>query len=89
MLYEVITSVFYWMNLPEWPVLKEAVSKDQPVIDSVAEVTGIDSRLISSVLIAEHIRLFDSRREAFKKWIQPLKMLTSETSFSWGRNNFV
>lgn len=78
------SSVFYWMNLPEWPVLKEAVSKDQPVIDSVAEVTGIDSRLISSVLIAEQIRLFDSRREAFKKWIQPLKMLTSETSFSWG-----
>ena len=77
-------SVFYWMNLPEWPVLKEAVSKDQLIIDSVAKVTGIDSRLISSVLIAEQIRLFDSRREAFKKWIQPLKMLTSETSFSWG-----
>lgn len=77
-------SIFFWMNLPEWPVLKEAVSKDKKIIDSVSSVTGVSSRLISSVLIAEQIRLFDSRREAFKKWIQPLKMLTSETSFSWG-----
>lgn len=79
-----LQSAFYWMNLPEWPVLKEAVRKDQQVIDSVASVTGVPSRLISAVLIAEQIRLFDSRREAFKKWIEPLKMLTSETSFSWG-----
>lgn len=79
-----LPSAFYWANLPEWPVLKEAISKDKAIIDSVSSLTGIDSRLISTVLIAEQIRLFDSRREAFKKWIQPLKLLTSETSFSWG-----
>lgn len=80
----VTRSAFYWINLPEWPVLKEAVTKDKKVIDSVARLTSVSPRLISAVLIAEQIRLFDSRREAFKKWIAPLKMLTSETSFSWG-----
>jgi hypothetical protein len=64
--------------------LKAAVSKDAKVIDSVAKLTGVNARIISAVLIAEQIRLFDSRREAFKKWIAPLKMLTTESTFSWG-----
>ncbi len=77
-------NLYRWMNLEEWPVLKEALSKDKRVIDSVSALTDVSSRLISSVLIAEQIRLFDSRREAFKKWIQPLKILSNETTFSWG-----
>lgn len=77
-------NLFWWSTIEEWPVLKAAVSKDYKVIDSVAKITGVNARMISAVLIAEQIRLFDSRREAFKKWIAPLKILTSETSFSWG-----
>ena len=79
-----LNNLFWWSSVEEWPVLKAAVSKDYKVIDSVAKITGVNGRLISAVLIAEQIRLFDSRREAFKKWIAPLKILTSETSFSWG-----
>jgi len=77
-------NLFWWSSIEEWPVLRSSVAKDYKVIDSVAKITGVSPRIISAVLIAEQIRLFDSRREAFKKWIAPLKLLTSETSFSWG-----
>ncbi len=78
------SNLFWWSTVEEWPVLKVAVAKDARVIDTVAKRTGANPRLISAVLIAEQIRLFDSRREAFKKWIQPLKILSNETTFSWG-----
>src|ERR1035437_8822335 len=78
------SNLFWWSTIEEWPVLKVAVAKDAKVIDTVAKRTGANPRLISAVLIAEQIRLFDSRREAFKKWIQPLKILSNETTFSWG-----
>jgi len=77
-------NLFWWSSIEEWSVLKAAVSKDYKVIDTVSKLTGVNARIISAVLIAEQVRLFDSRREAFKKWIAPLKMLTSETTFSWG-----
>ncbi len=77
-------SVFEWMNIPEWQVFKEAVSKDKPLIDSVANLTGVEPRLIVSILVGEQIRLFNSTREAYKKWIGPLKILSVETTFSLG-----
>jgi hypothetical protein len=77
-------SVFDWMNIPEWQVFKEAVSKDKPLIDSVAHLTGVEPRLIVSVLVGEQIRLFNSSREAYKKWIGPLKILSVEATFSLG-----
>jgi hypothetical protein len=77
-------SVFEWMNIPEWQDFKLAVAKDKPLIDSVAEVTGVEPRLIVSVLVGEQIRLFNSSREAYKKWIGPLKILSVETTFSLG-----
>ena len=77
-------SVFEWMNIPEWKDFKLAVAKDKPLIDSVAEVTGVEPRLIVSMLVGEQIRLFNSNREAYKKWIGPLKILSVETTFSLG-----
>ncbi len=77
-------SVFEWMNIPEWQDFKLAVAKDKPLIDSVAQVTGVEPRLIVSVLVGEQIRLFNSSREAYKKWIGPLKILSVETTFSLG-----
>lgn len=77
-------SVFEWMNIPEWQVFKEAVVKDKSLIDSVAELTGVEPRLIVSVLVGEQIRLFNSSREAYKKWIGPLKILSVEATFSLG-----
>lgn len=77
-------SVFEWMNISEWKDFKLAVAKDKPLIDSVATVTGVEPRLIVSMLVGEQIRLFNSNREAYKKWIGPLKILSVETTFSLG-----
>jgi hypothetical protein len=77
-------SVFNWMNITEWQDFKIAVAKDKPLIDSVALLTGVEPRLIVAVLVGEQIRLFNSSREAYKKWIGPLKILSVETTFSLG-----
>ncbi len=77
-------SAFEWMNIEEWRTFKEAVAKDKKLIDSVANQTGVEARLIVSCLVGEQIRLFNSDREAYKKWIGPLKVLSVESQFSVG-----
>ncbi len=77
-------SAYDWMNIPEWQDFKLAVAKDKLLIDSAANLTGVEPRLIVSVLVGEQIRLFNSSREAYKKWIGPLKILSVETTFSLG-----
>jgi hypothetical protein len=77
-------SVFEWMNIDEWQDFKIAVAKDKQLIDSVANLTGVEPRLIVAVLVGEQIRLFNSKREAYKKWIGPLKILSVESTFSLG-----
>jgi hypothetical protein len=77
-------SVYEWMNIPEWQDFKLAVAKDKHLIDSAAHLTGVEPRLIVAVLVGEQIRLFNSSREAYKKWIGPLKILSVETTFSLG-----
>lgn len=77
-------SIYEWMNIIEWQTFKEAVIKDKKLIDSAARATGVESRLIVSCLVGEQIRLFNSGREAYKKWIAPLKILSVERNFSYG-----
>jgi hypothetical protein len=77
-------SIYDWMNISEWQDFKIAVAKDTHLIDSVAEVTGVEARLIVACLVGEQIRLFNSNREAYKKWIGPLKVLSVESQFSFG-----
>ena len=77
-------SDFEWMNISEWGDFKLAVAKDKPLIDSVANLTDVEPRLIVAVLVGEQIRLFNSEREAYKKWIGPLKILSVESTFSLG-----
>lgn len=77
-------SAFEWMNIEEWATFKNAVAKDKKVIDSVAKITGVESRLIVSCLVGEQIRLFNSDREAYKGWIKPLNVLHVESMFSFG-----
>jgi hypothetical protein len=77
-------SAFKWMNIHEWQDFKLAVAKDKQLIDSAANLAGVEPRLIVAVLVGEQIRLFNSDREAYKKWIGPLKILSVETTFSLG-----
>ncbi len=77
-------SLFEWMNVAEWKYFKEAVSKDKKWIDSAAQVSGVEPRIIVACLVGEQVRLFNSRRERFKEYIAPLKTLALETNLSYG-----
>ncbi len=77
-------SAFQWMNIAEWQDFKIAVTKDKKYIDSVAKVTGVEGRLIVSCLVGEQIRLFNSSRESYKRYIGPLKVLALESNLSYG-----
>ena len=77
-------NVFDWMNNSQWADFKIAVAKDKQLIDSVACLTRVEPRLIVSVLAGEQIRLYCSNREAYKRWISPLKVLAVESIYSLG-----
>jgi len=77
-------NIFEWMNISEWQNFKISVMKDIALIDSAAKVTKVEPRLIVSVLLGEQMRLFNSKREVYKKVISPLKILSVESKFSLG-----
>jgi len=81
---DTLKSVYTWMNISEWNDLKEAIRKDKKIIDSAGKVAGVEPRLIVCCLIGEQIRLFNSKREIYKKYIGPLKVLSVESQFSLG-----
>ncbi|MES2314686.1 MAG: hypothetical protein V4524_01985 [Patescibacteria group bacterium] len=73
-----------WQNEEEWSVLKVAILKDVPAINRAASIVGVSPRLIVSALIVEQLRLFHSDREIFKSVFAPLKILGTQSQFSWG-----
>ena len=78
------SSLFVWMNLPDWQTLGKAIVKDKHLIDSAAAAVGVEPRLIVSVLVGEQIRLFNSKRETYKKVLAPLTILAVESMYSLG-----
>ncbi len=77
-------TIFPWMNNVEWATIKEAIVKDQDSINSAAKVAGIEPRLLVSATIVEQVRLFNSEREIFKKFFEPLKILGNANKISLG-----
>lgn len=77
-------SAFFWVNTPEWQAIKEATLKDKPLIEQTGKISGIEPRLIVSSMIVEQLRLFNSEREVFKKFFEPLKILCSANKISLG-----
>ena len=75
-----------WMNEPAWPALKAAILKDKDVILEAARLTGVEPRLIVSCLVGEQIRLFNSKREMYKQYLGPVKVLSVQSQFSFGVN---
>lgn len=73
-----------WKNSEEWSVLKEAIKKDESVINKISKETGVSSRVIIMPLVVEQLRLFYSEREIFKQVFAPLKVLGNQSQFSWG-----
>jgi len=73
-----------WNETPEWVVVSGGLSKDAPLIQEVAQKTGVSPRLIATVVVPEQIRFFTSEREIFKRYFEPLKILGSLSQFSLG-----
>ena len=75
-----------WMNTVEWAALKEAIAKDSALLNEAGRLTGVEPRMIAACLIGEQIRLFNSNRETFKKYLGPVKVLSVQSQFSYGVN---
>ena len=75
-----------WMATPEWEALKEAITRDSALIREAGRLTGVEPRLIVGCLIGEQIRLFNSKREMYKKYLGPVKVLSVQSQFSYGVN---
>lgn len=79
-------NVIPWMGGPEWVALKHAILRDSALINEAGRLTGVEPRLIVACLVGEQIRLFNSKREMFKKYLGPVKVLSVESQFSYGVN---
>ena len=75
-----------WMNAPEWQALKASILKDSAAINNAARITGVEPRLIVGCLVGEQIRLFNSKREMYKRYLGPVKVLSVQSQFSFGVN---
>jgi len=73
-----------WPQTEEWNVLAAALTKDQAAVNKAAMDSGVPARLIAANLVAEQLRLFFTERELYKQFFYPLKILGSQTQFSWG-----
>lgn len=79
-------NVVPWMNDSAWPALKAAILKDTAVIFEAARLTGVEPRLIVGCLVGEQVRLFNSKREMYKRYLGPMKVLSVQSQFSLGVN---
>jgi hypothetical protein len=81
---KVVPKTCAWDQTQEWSVLSAGLIKDEPTIDQVSNQTGVPSRMILSAVVPEQLRFFTSSRESFKKYFEPLKILSTMTRFSLG-----
>ena len=79
-------NVIPWMNDSAWPALKAAILKDSALIYEAARLTGVEPRLIVGCLVGEQVRLFNSKREMYKRYLGPMKVLSVQSQFSLGVN---
>lgn len=79
-------NIIPWMDTPEWEALKPSIMKDSAALNKAGQLCGVEPRLIVACLVGEQIRLFNSNREMFKKYLGPVKVLSVQSQFSWGVN---
>lgn len=77
-------SAYNWADGDEWNLMREVFTRDQEVIKRAAKDAGISPRLILSGVIGEQFRFFGNRRESFKSYFEPLKILASLSNTSFG-----
>lgn len=77
-------SVFEWTNYKVWESFCGALRRDKKAIDSVARITGVESRLIVMCLVGEQVRMFNSGRERFKQYVYPLTRVMLPNNRGYG-----
>lgn len=77
-------TVSNWANTPEWKVMSAGFLRDKDEILKASKASGVPARMIISSIIAEQFRFFNSNREVFKKFFQPLGILGNSIQFSYG-----
>lgn len=82
--FDLAISAYEWADTDEWALMKNVFSRDQNIIKKAAEDAGVNPRLILSCVIGEQFRFFSSRRESFKNYFEPLKILASLSNISYG-----
>lgn len=81
---KVLTSAYNWADTDQWALMKEVFIRDQEVIKKAASDAKISPRLILGGVIGEQFRFFNNRRESFKSYFEPLKILASLSNTSFG-----
>lgn len=73
-----------WAQSEEWAVMKEAFTRDQDIIKKAANDAEISPRILLGGVIGEQFRFFTGKRDSFKSYFEPLKILASLSKFSFG-----
>lgn len=82
--FDLAISAYEWADTDEWSLMKNVFTRDQDIIKKAAEDAGVSPRLILSCVIGEQFRFFSNRRESFKSYFEPLKILASLSNISYG-----
>ena len=77
-------TAYNWADTDQWNLMKEVFTRDQEVIKQAAKDAGVSPRLILGAVIGEQFRFFNNRRESFKSYFEPLKILASLSNTSFG-----
>jgi len=77
-------SAYNWADTDQWGLMKEVFTRDQDVIKKAAKDAGVSPRLLLGGVIGEQFRFFNNRRESFKTYFEPLKILASLSNTSFG-----
>ena len=77
-------SAYNWADTDQWNLMREVFTRDQDFIKRAAKDAGISPRLILGGVIGEQFRFFNNRRESFKSYFEPLKILASLSNTSFG-----
>ncbi len=73
-----------WASSDEWKLMREVFTRDQAMIKKAGIDAGISPRLIISGVMGEQFRFMTNRRESFKQYFEPMKILASLSKFSFG-----
>lgn len=73
-----------WMSTDQWALMKYVFTRDQEIIKRAASDAGISPRVLLGGVMGEQFRFFNNRRESFKNYFEPMKILASLSNTSFG-----